>query len=76
MHNVLTEENVKKLREELEYRLTVKRAEIAKEKMVAAAHGDTGQPGKEDSGDAVLPRQDAERDRGVSRHIPGAGIEA
>ena len=40
MHNVLTEENVKKLREELEYRLTVKRAEIAKEKMVAAAHGD------------------------------------
>ena len=30
MHNVLTEENVKKLREELEYRLTVKRAEISK----------------------------------------------
>jgi len=40
MNNALTEENVKKLREELDYRLTVKRAEIAKEKMVAAAHGD------------------------------------
>jgi len=40
MNNTLTEENVKKLREELEYRLTVKRAEIAKEKLVAAAHGD------------------------------------
>lgn len=40
MNNKLTEENVKKLREELEYRLTVKRAEIAKEKLVAAAHGD------------------------------------
>ena len=40
MNNTLTEENVKKLREELEYRLTVKRAEIAKEKLIAAAHGD------------------------------------
>ncbi len=40
MNNELTEENIKKLREELEYRLTVKRAEIAKEKLVAAAHGD------------------------------------
>lgn len=40
MHNKLTEENIKKLREELEYRMTVKRAEIAKEKLVAAAHGD------------------------------------
>jgi len=40
MNNILTEENMKKLQEELEYRLTVKRAEIAKEKMVAAAHGD------------------------------------
>ncbi|MBE6052591.1 MAG: transcription elongation factor GreA [Clostridium sartagoforme] len=40
MNNVLTEENIKKLREELDYRLTVKRAEIAKEKAVAAAHGD------------------------------------
>lgn len=40
MHNTLTEENIKKLREELEYRMTVKRAEIAKEKMIAAAHGD------------------------------------
>ncbi|AGF58474.1 MULTISPECIES: GreA/GreB family elongation factor [Clostridium] len=40
MNNVLTEENIKKLREELDYRMTVKRAEIAKEKLVAAAHGD------------------------------------
>jgi transcription elongation factor GreA len=40
MNNQLTEENIKKLREELEYRMTVKRAEIAKEKLVAAAHGD------------------------------------
>ena len=40
MNNKLTEENMKKLREELEYRMTVKRAEIAKEKSVAAAHGD------------------------------------
>ncbi|MDU5112001.1 MAG: GreA/GreB family elongation factor [Clostridium sp.] len=40
MNNTLTEENIKKLREELEYRMTVKRAEIAKEKAIAAAHGD------------------------------------
>ncbi|MEN6316261.1 MAG: transcription elongation factor GreA [Clostridiaceae bacterium] len=40
MNNTLTEENIKKLQEELEYRLTVKRAEIAKEKLEAAAHGD------------------------------------
>ena len=40
MNNRLTEENIKKLKEELDYRLTVKRAEIAKEKLVAAAHGD------------------------------------
>lgn len=40
MNNVLTEENIKKLREELDFRMTVKRAEIAKEKLVAAAHGD------------------------------------
>ena len=40
MNNTLTEENIRKLREELEYRMTVKRAEIAKEKLVAAAHGD------------------------------------
>lgn len=40
MHNQLTLENMKKLQEELEYRMTVKRAEIAKEKLVAAAHGD------------------------------------
>ncbi|MCY6958990.1 GreA/GreB family elongation factor [Clostridium brassicae] len=40
MNNTLTEKNIKELREELEYRMTVKRAEIAKEKLVAAAHGD------------------------------------
>lgn len=40
MHNTLTKENMQKLEEELEYRLTVKRAEIAKEKLIAAAHGD------------------------------------
>lgn len=40
MHNRLTEENMKKLQEELDFRFTVKRAEIAKEKLVAAAHGD------------------------------------
>lgn len=40
MNNVLTRENMKKLQDELDYRLTVKRAEIAKEKLVAAAHGD------------------------------------
>ena len=40
MNNTLTEENIKKLREELEWRMTTKRAEIAKEKAVAAAHGD------------------------------------
>lgn len=40
MNNILTAENMKKLQEELEYRMTVKRAEIAKEKLIAAAHGD------------------------------------
>jgi transcription elongation factor GreA len=40
MNNKLTEENIRKLREELDYRMTVKRAEIAKEKLIAAAHGD------------------------------------
>lgn len=40
MNNQLTEENLKKLQDELEYRMTVKRAEIAKEKLIAAAHGD------------------------------------
>lgn len=40
MNNTLTEENIKKLKEELDYRMTTKRAEIAKEKMIAAAHGD------------------------------------
>lgn len=40
MNNILTQENLNKLKEELDYRMTVKRAEIAKEKMEAAAHGD------------------------------------
>ncbi|MFT8315979.1 MAG: GreA/GreB family elongation factor [Clostridium sp.] len=40
MNNTLTEENINKLKEELEYRMTVRRAKIAKEKLVAAAHGD------------------------------------
>lgn len=40
MNNILTEENINKLKEELEYRMTVKRAEIAREKAEAAAHGD------------------------------------
>ncbi len=40
MNNTLTKENINKLKEELEYRMTVKRAEIAKEKLIAAAHGD------------------------------------
>lgn len=46
MNNTLTEENIKKLREELEYRMTVKRAKIAKEKLVAAAHGDRSENGE------------------------------
>ncbi len=40
MNNILTEENIKKIREEIDYRMTVKRAEIAKVKLEAAAHGD------------------------------------
>ncbi|GAA0181042.1 transcription elongation factor GreA [Clostridium sediminicola] len=40
MNNTLTEDNIKKLKEELDYRMTVKRAEIAREKLEAAAHGD------------------------------------
>lgn len=40
MHNTLTKENMQKLEEELNYRLTVKRGEIAREKLVAASHGD------------------------------------
>lgn len=40
MKKILTESNIKKLQEELDYRMTVKRAEIAKEKLIAAAHGD------------------------------------
>lgn len=40
MNNKLTREDIKKLQEEMEYRMTVKRAEIAKEKLEAAAHGD------------------------------------
>ena len=39
MNNILTHENMKKLQEGLDYRMTVKRAEIAKEKLIAAAHG-------------------------------------
>lgn len=40
MKKILTESNIKKLQEELEYRMTVRRAEIAKEKLIASAHGD------------------------------------
>lgn len=40
MNNILTKENIKKLQDELDYRMTVKRAEIAREKAIAAAHGD------------------------------------
>ncbi len=40
MNHTLTEENIKKLKEEMQYRLTVKRAEIAKVKAEAAALGD------------------------------------
>ena len=40
MKKILTESNIKKLQEELEYRMTIRRAEIAKEKLIAAAHGD------------------------------------
>ena len=40
MKKILTESNIKKLQEELEYRMTVRRSEIAKEKLIAAAHGD------------------------------------
>ncbi|WP_394879422.1 GreA/GreB family elongation factor [Clostridium perfringens] len=40
MNNYLTEENVRKLREELDYRMSVVRAKIAKEKLEAATHGD------------------------------------
>ena len=40
MKKILIESNIKKLQEELEYRMTVRRAEIAKEKLIAAAHGD------------------------------------
>jgi len=40
MSKILTEENMKKLKEELEYRMSVKRAEIAKAKAEAAALGD------------------------------------
>ena len=40
MKKILTESNIKKLQEELEYRMTERRAEIAKEKLIAAAHGD------------------------------------
>ena len=40
MNNQLTKENLKKLQDELDYRMTVKRAEIAKEKMIAAGMND------------------------------------
>ena len=40
MNNQLTMDNMKKLQEELEYRMTTLRGEIAKEKLIAAAHGD------------------------------------
>lgn len=40
MNLTLTEENIQKLREELDYRMTVLRAKIAKEKLIAAEHGD------------------------------------
>lgn len=40
MNKMLTKENIKKLEEELQYRMTSKRAEIAREKAEAAAHGD------------------------------------
>lgn len=40
MSHTLTEENINQLREELDYRMTVKRAEIAKDKLIAAEHGD------------------------------------
>jgi transcription elongation factor GreA len=40
MNNKLTQENIKKLKDELDYRMSVVRAKIAKEKLEAAAHGD------------------------------------
>lgn len=40
MNNQLTQEDIKKLKEEMDYRNTTLRFEIAREKMVAAAFGD------------------------------------
>lgn len=40
MNNILTEDNIKQIKGEIDYRMTVKRAEIAREKLEAAAHGD------------------------------------
>lgn len=40
MHNKLTKEDFRKLQEELDWRFGTVRAEIAHEKMIAAAHGD------------------------------------
>lgn len=40
MHNILTKEDLEALQKEYDYRNTTLRAEIAREKMVAAAHGD------------------------------------
>ena len=54
MNKKLTEENLKKLRDELDYRMTVKRAEIAKEKLIAAY--------KADIKTALIPRKNYERD--------------
>ena len=46
MNHTLTQENIIKLNEELKHRMTVKRAEIAREKAVAAAHGDRSENGE------------------------------
>ena len=40
MNNILTQKNIDKLQEELDYRFSVRRVEIAKDKLTAAAHGD------------------------------------
>lgn len=40
MNNALTMEDINKLQDELDYRMTVVRGQIAKEKAIAAAFGD------------------------------------
>ena len=40
MYNILTKEDLEALQKEYDYRNTTLRAEIAREKMIAAAHGD------------------------------------